>query len=325
MTSQAHQYAQQLRAELTARGREWARGRAHVESYGSEPVTLFSPEQRRHGNFFDASFAAIIERPAWRRRLNKVHTGAKSLPAPSEPGRRWRELDSAMSSDALLMNIFCAPCVLESAKVRNLLSVEQDQWPEFGWRARVPLKNGRVDRTEIDMCWGGLLVEAKLTEVDFQTCDAEKMESYRDFHLVFDAAQLPQVELRTARRRQPADLAEEFTQEWESAEGDEQLARDFQAALVERNWKECPVRRGYAGYQLIRNVLAAHATGASFCVVHDARRPDLREAWFSVLAAVRHAELRTQLKVLTWQELAIMLPESLRAFLSKKYGIAPAA
>ena len=37
---------------------------------------------------------------------------------------------------------------------------------------------------------------------------------------------------------------------------------------------------GYAGYQLIRNVLAAYAQEGSFCVIHDERRPDLREAWF---------------------------------------------
>ena len=42
---------------------------------------------------------------------------------------------------------------------------------------------------------------------------------------------------------------------------------------------------GYASYQLIRNVLAAYATGCSFCVIHDERRPDLREEWFQIMAA----------------------------------------
>jgi hypothetical protein len=45
------------------------------------------------------------------------------------------------------------------------------------------------------------------------------------------------------------------------------------------------VEVGYAGYQLIRNVLAAYAEGCSFCVMHDDRRSDLREAWYEVLAA----------------------------------------
>jgi hypothetical protein len=47
----------------------------------------------------------------------------------------------------------------------------------------------------------------------------------------------------------------------------------------------------------------------------------LREQWFAVLAAVKSAELRTRLKVLTWQELASFLPEALQAFLDSKYGI----
>jgi len=78
---------------------------------------------------------------------------------------------------------------------------------------------------------------------------------------------------------------------------------------------------GYASYQLIRNVLAAYAEGCSFCVIHDQRRPDLREAWFEVMAAVKSAELRVRLKVLTWQELAAMTPEDLQNFLDVKYGI----
>ncbi len=77
----------------------------------------------------------------------------------------------------------------------------------------------------------------------------------------------------------------------------------------------------YLSYQLIRNVLAAHATGARFCVIHDARRPDLREAWFAIMSSVRDAALRTRCQVLTWQELAALLPPGLRAFLAEKYGI----
>ena len=75
----------------------------------------------RHGNFFDAAYAAILGRPEWMRRFSKVHAqAARSLPRPAgEPARRWRELDSSMSSDALLMNVFCTPGVMESAALRN--------------------------------------------------------------------------------------------------------------------------------------------------------------------------------------------------------------
>ena len=58
-------------------------------------------------------------------------------------------------------------------------------------------------------------------------------------------------------------------------------------------------------------------------MVHDERRPDLREAWFKVIAAVRSADLRVRLKVLTWQELAALLPEELQEFLDIKYGVVP--
>jgi hypothetical protein len=78
---------------------------------------------------------------------------------------------------------------------------------------------------------------------------------------------------------------------------------------------------GYASYQLIRNVLAAYATGCSFCVLHDERRPDLREKWFQVLAAVKSTDMRARLKVLTWQELSALLPDELQKFLDLKYGI----
>jgi hypothetical protein len=47
----------------------------------------------------------------------------------------------------------------------------------------------------------------------------------------------------------------------------------------------------------------------------------LREAWFEVLAAVKPAELRVRLSVLTWQELAEYLPVELQEFLDWKYGI----
>ena len=41
------------------------------------------------------------------------------------------------------------------------------------------------------------------------------------------------------------------------------------------------------------------------------------------MAAVRSAQMRTRMHVLTWQELAAVLPEPLQAFLDGKYGIVP--
>jgi hypothetical protein len=316
-------YASQLRYELAARNRQYARGRLHVESYGGVPVIVYGPDNGAHGNFFGPAYAAIGARAEWMRRFDKIHAQGRSLPrCPEEPGRRWRELDSSTSSDALLMNVFCTPGVSDSVAVRRLMGIDESAEMIFGWKARVPLAKGKFDRTEVDMRWGSILVESKLTETDFQCRESALVEAYRDFEAVFDSELLPRVDIRTKRRREAVELAEEFTQEWE-APGDDNtvIAKVFQAEIEERADKSQPTERGYASYQLIRNVLAAYAVGASFCVIHDERRPDLREAWFQVMPAVKSAETRVRCKVLTWQELAALLPEGLQEFLNLKYGI----
>ena len=131
------------------------------------------------------------------------------------------------------------------------------------------------------MRWGDLLVEAKLTESDFQTRKPALVEAYRDLDEVFDRDLLPRVQIRI-RRREAVELAEEFTQEWEApCEHAGDIARAFHAEIESRADAGQPWESGYASYQLIRNVLTAHATGASFCVIHDQRRPDLTEAFSS--------------------------------------------
>jgi hypothetical protein len=317
MATAEFSYARQLRLELAARNREWARGRAHVESYGSAPVIVYPPEGERHGNFFDAAYCAICARPEWMRRFDKVHAqAARSLPGPVlDPQRRWRELDSSMSSDALLMNFFCTPGVTASAMVRQSLGVQGEAQPEFGWKARVPLRNERVDRTEVDMRWGSLMVEAKLTESDFQSREMRIVEAYRDFDEVFDRELLPHTQIATARPRRASEFPENVSQEFESELGDPE------AIVIDDPLIPAAGKPGYSNYQLIRNVLAAYASESSFCVIHDERRPDLREKWFQVMAAIRNAELRVRMKVLTWQELTALAPEALRDFLDLKYGI----
>src|SRR5450631_355642 len=324
-------YTGQLRLELGLRNRRYARGRLHVESYGTPPVIVYAPEDARHGNFYDSAYAAIIARPEWIRRFDKVHAqAARSLPKSQlDPKRRWRELDSSMSSDALLMNVFCTPGVAESSAVRHALGIEGDAQPDFGWKARVPLANGRFDRTEVDLRMGSLLVEAKLTEGDFQTREARIVEAYRDFDEVFDRELLPRVEIFSARRKEVAEFPEAYSQEFESlidttiplATLNELQAQSPSALAAEAFNLSRASEPGYVSYQLIRNTLATYASDCSFCVLHDERRPDLREEWFQVLAAVRNAAMRVRLKVLTWQELAAYLPGELQAFLDLKYGI----
>lgn len=176
-------------------------------------------------------------------KLKKLHVGRA-------------ELDSCNSSDALLMNVFCYPVAFRNGRLPALLGVEQSSAIEFGFKAKVPLANGRFDRTEVDMKIGSLLIEAKLTESGFQAKHETAMDSYRDFAEVFDQK------------------------------------------LLKRTGEN------FESYQLLRNVLGAQALGCSFCVIHDARKPELKEAWYQVMRCVKPYELKTRCKVLTWQEIA---------------------
>ena len=265
----------ELRRELCTRNLAFAqsRGLDHVCSYGETPVVVYAPEAsgERHGNFFDFSYEAILKRPGWTRRLGKIQTQSRQALPRAE--RSWKELDSSTSSDALLMNIFCCPRVCSRKALTLMLGTKPADIPDFGYKARVPLLGGKTDRTEVDMKLGDLLVEAKLTESDFQACKRSALESYRDFDRAFEASQLPR-------------------------SGDQ-----------------------YTSYQLLRNVLAASASDLSFCVMVDAGRQDLIEAWYRIMSCVREAELRTRCKVLTWQELSAALPRRLQTFLGAKYGI----
>ncbi|HZQ70171.1 MAG TPA: hypothetical protein VFA68_16715 [Terriglobales bacterium] len=264
-----------LRRELSHRNQLFARKRnlAHRNSYGELPIPCYVPSEddSEHGNFLPETYRAILQNPDWRRRLNKVHAQARTA-LPRED-RRWRELDSCTSSDALLMNVFCFPGSLAEAGLLNLLGVEGDPPLQFGFKARVPLANGKFDRTEVDLRIGDLLIEAKLTETDFQSRQKAILDSYRHFAEVFDRRSLP-------------------------VRGDR-----------------------YLGYQLIRNVLGAYANQCSFCVMADARRPDLREGWYAVMRCVKSAGLRVRCKMITWQELSEALPPRLQEFLREKYGI----
>ena len=98
---------------------------------------------------------------------------------------------------------------------------------------------------------------------------------------------------------------------------------DFAESEDDNSFSRRSVAPTISGYQLIRNVLAAYASDASFCVLCDARRRDLIETWYKVLSAVHRPTFAARLKLLTWQELAAVLPKELQRFLGVKYGIEP--
>lgn len=263
-----------LRSELSLRNLRFAslNGLLHERTDGQVPSIIFGRDNDgRHGNFHPDAYRRICTNREWSKRLEKVHTASKRSRVRAD--WQWKELDCANSSDALLMNIVCHPEVMSSARARAMLGVESNASPEFGFKPRTPLQGSKRDNTEIDMKFGELLVEAKLTESDFQWAKPRLIFRYRDLEEVFDLSLLP-------------------------------------------------VRNGtQGGYQLIRGTLAAYATGCSFCVFCDSRRPDLVESWYRVMRAVCPCELRCRLKLLTWQELASFLPEDLQEFLAAKYGI----
>lgn len=263
-----------LRSELSLRSLRFAsvNGLLHECTDGQVPSIIFGrTEDGRHGNFHPEAYKSISNNPEWAKRLGKVHTAWRRLRVRAD--WHWKELDCSNSSDALLMNIFCHPEVMRSVRVQAMLGVRPDAAPQFGFKPRTALHGGKRDNTEIDMKVDDLLVEAKLTESDFQSAKFDLVHRYRDLETVFDLS-----ELRVRNDR-------------------------------------------YNGYQLIRGALAAYATDCCFCVFCDARRPDLVEAWYGIMCAVRLSELRCRLKLLTWQELATVLPENLQHFLAAKYGI----
>lgn len=259
-----------LRAEVSGLG--LGLGKTHEVTRGA--AVVFAPEGVSHGNFIEASYRRIVARPEWVRRLEKVHTAKRQARAtgPEERVRDWKELDAATSSDALLMNVFCYPRVWTRG-LRALMGVAGDERVEFGVRSEARLERGLVNTTEIDMRVGDLLVEAKLTEGDFQFGALRLVERYADFDEVFDRRLL------------------EVT------------------------------RRGVRSYQLIRGVLAACAVDGRFCVLCDGRRADLIADWFEVMRAVRSFEVQARLRLVTWQEIAGVVPGGLRHFLGVKYGI----
>ena len=270
-----------LRREIAWRNLQRGRVHAHEVTYGSLPSVIFQEGEGGHGNFLRASYEAIVARPEWAARLKKSYSADKWVP------RRWDrsrcELDCANSSDALLMNVFCYPGILSHGSLCALLGVQRGLEPVFGYKPRVPLMGGKSGRALVDTTEVDMLLGSLLVE-------AKLTESS------FQTAPLGRV-LRYTGLEEVFDV------------------------------DELPVTGGAVrsdqvqSYQLIRGVMAARHEGRSFVVVCDRRRVDLREKWFLVMRAVRSCELRSRLAMVTWQEIAVVVPGVIREFLAEKYGI----
>ena len=162
----------------------------HEVTFGRVPSVLYAGDDAgSHGNFVPASYRRILADPAWAARLNKAYTGSAQLPRAAD--RRRAELECAVSSDALLMNVFCYPGVLRRKAVCASLGVEEGFRPAFGVRAQLPMRGGEIDRTEFDMQVGDLWVEAKLTEGGFGRAALERLLRYAGVEQCFDMEELP--------------------------------------------------------------------------------------------------------------------------------------
>jgi len=126
-------------------------------------------------NFNAESYKNIDNKPLWRNRLTKSHTQIANT----------KEMQSSNSSDALLMNIFCFPSFQDWKGTRDLFKVESFSDFVFGWNPDFKNENKSYP-TEIDLHFNDVIVEAKLTEPDFQTQKANIVEAYENFNVVFD-------------------------------------------------------------------------------------------------------------------------------------------
>jgi hypothetical protein len=317
-SAQAIWSASLLRRDVNARAQHLATtGRLlHEHTNGTEPSIIFGrDEQAHHGNFHPASYAAICANPEWSRRLTKSHTAHRRVRARAD--WKWMELDCANSSDALLMNIFCHPAVFSDGllnnAIANLLGVSIETQPKFGILPGVPLHQTRRPRTKKTTPAPETSLRLFHDSAAAQMNEPEPLKDRTEIDLQLDTlfveAKLTEPNFQTASLR----LIERY-RDLETVFDVERLPR--RSALANADTIQ--------GYQLIRNVLATFASDASFCVLCDSRRRDLIEIWYSVLSSVHCSSFAWRLKLLTWQELATVLPEGLQNFLDAKYGIVPA-
>jgi hypothetical protein len=223
--------------------------------------------------------------------------------------------------------------------VANLLNIEPATQPCFGINPGVPLKSIRKRRTSRKPQTNSNQSSQAQTG---KNPDAQDLDSALDSEIWVLEAPTPSPPPPTAQTLAGQTLADQTLTD--RTEIDLQLGSLFlEAKLTESNFQTAAPRliERYRdletifdltrlprkdtgviqGYQLIRNVLAAFASDASFCVLCDARRRDLIEIWYSVLSAVHYPSFAWRLKLLTWQELALVLPKDLQQFLEAKYGI----
>ena len=320
-----------LRRDLNARAHKFAHERKLLHEIApgphqdTDPLIIFGrSELGPHGNFHPASDLAISANPAWLRRLAKPHTASRRSRARNE--WPWRELDSAVSSDALLMNIFCHPASLQRSHPRPC----RRQPPQRRPHRPTPLRHHpwRPPQHHPQRPQPNSLLNLSRPHRDRPPTRQSLPRSQTHRIQLPDRRPPPHRTLPRPRNRlrpRPSSPAKfsSLPHPIHPPKTTPSL-KSPRASLTPSPSPSKPSRTVIDGYQLIRNVLAAYAADASFCVLCDARRHDLIETWYSILSAVHHPTFTTRLKLLTWQELAAVLPKDLQQFLEAKYGIVAA-
>lgn len=125
-------------------------------------------------NFNPDSYSNINSNSKWKKRIGKTLTEFPDT----------LEMQSSNSSDAILMNIFCNPKIIDWKGIKKLFKITDFDEFVFGWKPY--FSNEKSHRTEIDLKFNDIIIEAKLTESDFKLKDPEIVEAYDNFSLVFD-------------------------------------------------------------------------------------------------------------------------------------------
>lgn len=129
-------------------------------------------------NFFPDTFTNICNNIDYKKRLDKTLPKAKD----------FKEMQSSNSSDALLMNFFAHPKIKEWKSLRDLISINESDNIEFGWKPE--FSNEIKLKTEIDMKIGDSIFEAKLTEKDFARKKLQTVLKYSNVGNIIDLQSL---------------------------------------------------------------------------------------------------------------------------------------
>jgi hypothetical protein len=192
-----------------------------------------------------------------------------------------KELDSCCSSDALLMNIVCHPSSRANQKLWELFGCNQIPDLDFGFKANLPFGDGTI--------------EPRSSEIDLRLSN-----STGDLTIFVEA-----------KLTEPNFTAKEISKVEKYC--------CFASVFFKDRLPACAGK--YHHYQLLRNVIAANYYQAGFRLVCDERRLDLQEAWAEVGKAMMSTDLKERCRLITWQQVAALLPPELQTFLAGKYGI----